>query len=293
MTFFLIIVSIFTFLLCIELFARIHYYLRKKEFPLDERIKFIFFGKWLINDNSSSPLYIDEIARSLQVDTEFMINILSEASGKDASDLKKVFLGSYGRTESYTYNPMIGFVPEPNQYLGHLMINSKGFRGQERSFHKPPHVKRVLILGGSVSYGRTATSEDATIAEQLERKLNERLGGQGHARWEVINLSLPGFISYQELLLLTMTGLKFHPDFVISFSAFNDAHHYLMNRELNTPASLVRVKTAYRAFFGGALTRLLLFLSGYLVSMMYLYYLLSTQGDESDEALSPYMYTIW
>ena len=288
-----IVLVLVTVLVLGELLSRCFYYLRKREYSFLQRVHLVFFGRWLIEEKLSSPLYIKEIAASLNVDTRCMISILSEASGKDTQLLEKLFLERTGIRERHNFSPLLGFVPAPCQDLGHMKTNHWGFRGKEISSKKPLNVKRVLLLGGSVAFGRTATSEDRTIASQLEKKLNQ-ITHDGNPRWEVINLAVPDFISIQELYLLVKTGFQFEPDIVISFSGVNDTHHYLLTGMVNEPTSMKSVKNAYDAFFGKPLQRLLIILGSYFVSVEILYYLARIQKHEDEEReISPFIYTIW
>jgi hypothetical protein len=288
-----ILIIIVFIVICIELAARVFYYIRKNEFSLSERIKLIFLGRWLINEASSSPLYIDEIASSLGVTKEFMISILSEASGKDIAEIKKIFLDKTGQREKHVFYPLLGFLPAPNQDIAYLKTNLAGFRDRNNTIKKPPHTRRVLLLGGSVAFGRTATSEDTTIATQLERKLNDNRPGRDKTRWEVINLAVPDFISIQELILLIKSGMQYDPDVVISFSGINDLHHYLGTGQISEPTSMCSVKTAYDAFFGDPVKRSLIILGSYLVSVYYLNILIRSKNRIEEGELSPYIYTIW
>lgn len=274
-----------------EFVCRLHYYIRKKQYTARERAKLILLGRWCISESGSSPLYMNEIAQALSVDREFLVEVLSAASGKESETIRSLFLSESGRREQYRYVPLIGQLPAPNQDIGHLKTNSLGFRDRQRSTNKPRGVKRIVLLGGSVAYGRTATSNNATIASNLERMLNKR--DSSGVLWEVINLAVPDVISYQELLILIKYGLPYKPDYVISLSGINDAHHFMNTGKINEPSALRDVKLAYSAFFGSPFRRLGLILSAYFVSAVYVRHLLQSEKQVSEEELSPYIYTIW
>lgn len=285
-------ILIIILLLCGEFLVRFLYY-RKQGHSALQRIKLILFGRWLLSDEDVSPLYLKEIATSLGIPEKKMVEILAEASEKSAEMISAIFLAKTGVHERYQLVPGLGFLPLPSQDLIHLRTNNLGFRGENILEKKPPHVKRVLILGGSVAFGRTATSEKATISRQLEALLNNRSKEDETIFWEVINMAVPDFISIQECSLLIKTGLQFNPDIVISLSGINDAHHYLETKKINEPASFRSVKTAYHAFFGPPIQRFLLVLGTYSVAIQcLLVYSRSTRLD-TDEELSPFIYTIW
>lgn len=271
--------------------ARLHHYLRMKQYPIIHRIKLVFLGRWLISESSSSPLYINEIATSLGVNTEFMVNVLSKSSGKDIAEIRSKFLGEKGKVESYYFVPLIGFLPRPNQNHVHLTTNSLGFRGPERDYSKPIGVKRIILLGGSVAYGRTATCDENTIAANLELLMNKR--DTNGTKWEVINLAAPALNSYQELLILQNYGIKYEPDIVISLSGYNDVHNYLHSSEVNEPPAMANVKAAYYAYYGTLSLRLLSLLSSFFVSAYYIQVLSQRMSSEESEEASPFIYTIW
>ncbi|MDP3395049.1 MAG: hypothetical protein Q8S57_00045 [Methanoregula sp.] len=293
MNFIILTAGIIAVFIVIELTARCIYYFRKHEIGFSRKVLLVLFGRWLISEYPASSIYIKEIAASLGVDTGFMISTLSEASGKTPDEIRKIFLDTSGGQEAYQLSPMTGFIPLPDQNLAHIHTNSKGFRGSEVPLKKGPGVKRVLLLGGSVAFGRTATSDNTTIASHLEIILNNNKDLTFKGRWEVINLAVPDFITYQELVLLVNTGLAYEPDIVVSLTGFNDAHHYLATEMLNSPASMRSVATAYNAFFGGILHRLIAFLGMFLVSVQFAGRIFRGSEQDKDEELSPFIYTIW
>jgi hypothetical protein len=85
---------------------------------------------------------------------------------------------------------------------------------------KKPGERIVLITGGSVVHGVGATSNDATIAGQMMRHLNERSGGP---RYRVINMGMGSWIAYQQFIGLSLFGLPFDPDWVVVMDGHNDA----------------------------------------------------------------------
>lgn len=279
--------------LIVELTARCIYYSRKMEFGGLQKIKMIFLGRWLINEYSESTLFMEEVAGSLGVDKEYMIRIYAESSGKSPEEICKLFLGRMGEKERYDLAPMIGFLPTPSQNLGYMHTNLSGFRSPERQQKKGRDVKRVILLGGSVSFGYTATSDAATIVYQLEDMLNRSEMDNLGVRWEVINLAVPDFITYQELSYLLKTGLQYEPDIVISLSGYNDAHHYLATGFVNNSASMRCVKNAYTAFFGSSIQRLRAFLGTFFVSVQFAGRIIPTTTAIDDEELSPFIYSIW
>jgi hypothetical protein len=289
----IIIILAILVILSIEFCARVFYYFKIEGYTTKERIKMVFLGRWLISEESTSPLYLKKIASSLGIYENELVEILSCASGKDKQEISQLFLEKSGKQERYVFEPILGFLPAPRQDIIHLKTNKLGFRCRDVPERKPAYVKRVLLLGGSVAFGRTATSENATISRQLEKKLNKHLTDINTHSWEVINMAVPDFISIQELFLLIKTGIKFDPDIVISLSGINDAHHYINTGKLNEPSSFSSVKTAYNAYFGNPFQRFILFFGSYLISIYYFTLIVRSEKNSDEGELSPFIYTIW
>ena len=93
-----------------------------------------------------------------------------------------------------------------------LATNPQGYRSPEYSLQKPPGTNRIVLLGDSYGYGLGLPYEK-TLAALLDKKLPET---------EVINLSIPGFNTTQELLALQRDGLPFDPDLVLVLFCAND-----------------------------------------------------------------------
>ena len=80
--------------------------------------------------------------------------------------------------------------------------------------------KLIVITGGSAVLGVGATSNERTIAGQLEAVLNER---QSRQKYRVLNLGMGSWIAYQQLVGLTLFGLPLAPDWIVTMDAHNDA----------------------------------------------------------------------
>ncbi len=97
-----------------------------------------------------------------------------------------------------------------------ITLNEHRFRSGPLALEKPADTRRIFMLGGSVVfYGHT---NETTIAGYLEAKLND----QGGMKTQVVNAGVTGYISDQELVLLTTKVVDFTPDHVIVFDGFND-----------------------------------------------------------------------
>lgn len=78
----------------------------------------------------------------------------------------------------------------------------------------------ILITGGSVVHGVGATSNEMTIAAQLERVLNE---SQDRYDYRVVNIGMGSWIAYQQFIGLSLFGLPHDPDWVVVMDGHNDA----------------------------------------------------------------------
>ncbi|MGH7790756.1 MAG: hypothetical protein ACREOB_00435 [Thermodesulfobacteriota bacterium] len=106
-----------------------------------------------------------------------------------------------------------------------MKMNSQGFRDKERLYEKSKGTFRILILGDSMTEGLEVPLE-RTFPYILENKLNSK----GSKKCEVINLSISGFGTAQEYLMLKHYGLKYNPDLVILvFSDQNDVSDNFFN----------------------------------------------------------------
>ena len=93
--------------------------------------------------------------------------------------------------------------------------NSKGFRSRE--FPKKKTNKRLIVLGDSFGWGFGVNDEDMMV-----NKLQNLLGKD----WDVINLSVVGYSTDQELIHLEREGLRYKPDIVLLlFFMGNDFRH--------------------------------------------------------------------
>ena len=95
-----------------------------------------------------------------------------------------------------------------------------GYRGGEISLPKPEGCFRIVVLGGSTTYGEFINDDRQTFPARLE----ERLRDIGYPRVEVINAGVPGYNSWESLSDLQFHALDFEPDLVIPYYGINDVH---------------------------------------------------------------------
>lgn len=255
--------------------------------------KIIYYYKF--GFKHGEPMFFEDRLNILGVNKQIAYKILSLASKKEINKVKQAFPPDISNKIQFDYTPLLGFHPSPNQNLNNIQTNNEGFRTPSRTYKKPRNVKRVLILGGSAAFGVHATSNENTISYQLEKKLNKD-SKDSDRRWEVINLSSPGFISFQELIIMTKTGLLYDPDYVISFSGFNDIIHYILTKNINQHGLLHMVKSSYDFFTVPSKHKnfLMTVLAREFVIFDYLKLILNKSKKEIvEDEISPYMYTLW
>ncbi len=132
----------------------------------------------------------------------------------------------YFRLHSHrdAYETNTGFVePDPElvwrlkpQSGGPLATNELGLRDRP---HDPRAEHTVLLLGDSVSWGNGVQDLCRVYPQLLEARLGAR---HRPATWEVVNASVPGYSTFQELAWLRLHGLGLDPGAVVLQFCLND-----------------------------------------------------------------------
>jgi 2-polyprenyl-3-methyl-5-hydroxy-6-metoxy-1,4-benzoquinol methylase len=107
----------------------------------------------------------------------------------------------------YRYSPNVDLMlPRPGGGNYHFQTNSRGIRSsREYSFAKLSGTRRILLCGDSMPAGQFVSNRQR-LSEQLERRM---------PGLEVINLSLEGSGTDQQLLLYESVGVQYEHDLVI------------------------------------------------------------------------------
>ncbi len=92
-------------------------------------------------------------------------------------------------------------------------VNGQGFRDREHETTKPPGVRRILILGDSLTWGR-GVADAETWPRRLGRTLPEAV--------ELIVLAKPGWSTADQLGALERIGFSYDPDLVLLGVCTND-----------------------------------------------------------------------
>ena len=104
----------------------------------------------------------------------------------------------------------------PNRY--YFPSNAASPRDYPHDYDKPPQTFRIITVGDSFAFGDRLQFDD-TFSKRIERWLNLR-GGELKA--EAINLSKPGFSTFDEVRLVREAVTRMNPDLVILQFTLND-----------------------------------------------------------------------
>jgi len=100
-----------------------------------------------------------------------------------------------------------------------VRTNDHGFRGEAVAVSKPPGVRRIVMLGDSITFGN-GVAWNQTFSWILQENLNRAASGRSY---EVLNLGVTGYNTAQELATLRELGLQFSPDLIVLNVCLNDS----------------------------------------------------------------------
>jgi len=146
----------------------------------------------------------------------------------------------------------VGYKLIPNQKNEYWQINDKGFRDREPlPIIKPANEIRVFLLGSSTAFGYGSLSDQKTISELLEARLNKRVKQQKSSpelyrseilpanpalqakaqqkpakikssNYRVINAAVPGYVSGNQVAQLALEIMSYKPDILVVFNGYED-----------------------------------------------------------------------
>mgnify|MGYP000103170157 CR=1 FL=1 len=106
--------------------------------------------------------------------------------------------------------PSTQYFHKTPDYKVHFKINSKGVRAdREIPYKKSEGTKRIIVLGDSFGMGYGVDLNN-TFTETASRLINKK-----GIKNEIVNLSVSGHGNAEELVALTLEGLKYDPDLVL------------------------------------------------------------------------------
>lgn len=120
-------------------------------------------------------------------------------------------------------NQLIGYEPIPNVgYSNETLerkgkVNAYGYRDFWHAKKKPPGVKRVVVIGDSITAGLNIPTFSSTLPSYLQNFLDS-----SGVTAEVINFGVSGYNTQQEVETLRVRGTAYAPDVVILQYCLND-----------------------------------------------------------------------
>ncbi len=156
-----------------------------------------------------------------------------------APEIRVISLGRYRLSSNpkLIYEPIPDFRPPPRDreinFIDYWEGNRLGYRDREHPVSKPEGVFRIAVVGDSLAAGVGIERLDEIFTASVERLLNAR-----GRRVEVLNFSVSGYKTQQEVEMLRTRALEYNPDLVLVAYCLNDrsplhgAHlHALLNRQ--------------------------------------------------------------
>ncbi|MCG8404718.1 MAG: SGNH/GDSL hydrolase family protein [Phycisphaerales bacterium] len=127
-------------------------------------------------------------------------------------------------------HPYLAYVPTPGWLSddGKCRHNSVGIRGEEISEERPRGVRRILLLGGSTTYGEGVQDNTETWSKFLDSILDER---HPDVPTQVVNMGVPGYYSTESLINLILRGINLDPEIAVFYHGCNDAHTRFLDPE--------------------------------------------------------------
>jgi len=107
----------------------------------------------------------------------------------------------------------------PNQSGYTYSINEFGFRGKSFDFNKSDNEYRIIMVGGSTTFGLGSTNDDETIPAHLESMLNQKFEQKIH----VINAGVIAANSKSEVFYIENELIEFSPNLIVVFDGYNDS----------------------------------------------------------------------
>jgi lysophospholipase L1-like esterase len=147
--------------------------------------------------------------------------IFPESEHRDL-DIFSVFDPRLGRSNRINFS---------HQFQGTIVsINKNGLRDKYTPYENKNHRKRILVLGDSIVWGY-GVNDGETFSDFLESKFSDT---------DVINMSITGYGTGEEMMLLQYEGLRYNPDMVILvFSMVSDVQDNLRaNTFFSFPANI-------------------------------------------------------
>ena len=156
----------------------------------------------------------------LMLFTFISLLIFAEIATRIYINIKKRFIGiESSKIIKHIPDPDLGYKMQPS-FAGKYNTNSDGFRDRDFNVNKNTNVFRIINLGDSVTFGLGVELE-YVYNKILENMLNNELGPK--INYEVLNMGISGYNSYQEYVLFKSKGLTFNPNLLLLQFFYNDS----------------------------------------------------------------------
>jgi len=141
----------------------------------------------------------------------------------------------------YQAHPYRAYAPVPNRVdrAREARFNSFGLRGPEIALQKPPNTIRVVCLGGSTTFGNSASSNTRTYPARMERLLREHYR-EAPFRIEVINAGVGFYSSLESLIDFETRLLDLSPGVAVVHHGINDGWFMLPRGDFRSDYSHAR-----------------------------------------------------
>jgi hypothetical protein len=220
---------------------------------LEPRSKTLLFRSVAIAIGVALPLILVETLGSIGLHYE-----KQQRRAKERELEGRLSVGIRDRGTPTMPDPYLLYRIEPNREHPRVRTNELGLREDSVTRKAHPGTFRVLVLGGSVTWGHTSRSNDETVSALLEVYLSERSGESATLAGrnvEVLNAGVPGYVSWQSAIAYARHYRALEPDVIISIDGFNDTLSALDTGMAGVPLRYRNVNTAYAitrpSFFGG------------------------------------------
>ena len=159
-----------------------------------------------------------------------------------------LFPTSFRSSPFRQYDPVLGLSLIPNKHVihargcfqGEVSTNRWGMRDRNRSLEKGPHEFRIALVGDSVVEGVQVKSD-----EVMNIRMEKLLAEKGYPNTEVLNFSVEGIGTDQELVMYQERVRRFHPDVVVLVFVEND----VMNNSSTLQPKAYGIHTWYAPYY--------------------------------------------
>jgi lysophospholipase L1-like esterase len=206
-----VIASTIVLFILIETLLRITYFIR------NSTVDYVLLPYNAAQDFGPTPPWLDDL-RILERDKDLLFRNRQNVRQKYMDVYSPVNVEEDRTKLIRQFFPTIPSMLRDNP-VWEVSLNSSGFRDREFPNQKAASVFRIICLGDSWTFGSNVNQEDA-YPQQLRTLLNQEFP---MADFEVLNLGVMSYSSYQGLKLLKNKVVDLDPDLLIIGFAMNDS----------------------------------------------------------------------